>query len=74
MSEPTAVYFKVEIQTFLAYFLRNVKSLQLIGCESLKPSDFLNIKKTLPNITKKYDKQDHQGKAAFNERSPHPTQ
>jgi hypothetical protein len=21
----------------------------------------------------KYDKQDHQGKAAFNERSPHPT-
>jgi hypothetical protein len=22
----------------------------------------------------KYDKQDHQGKAAFNERSPHPTQ
>jgi hypothetical protein len=24
--------------------------------------------------SKKYDKQDHQGKAAFNERSPHPTQ
>jgi hypothetical protein len=22
----------------------------------------------------KYDKQDHQGKAAFNEHSPHPTQ
>jgi hypothetical protein len=22
----------------------------------------------------KYDKQDHQGKGAFNERSPHPTQ
>jgi hypothetical protein len=45
------LYFNVEIQTFLAYFLRNVKSLQFFGCESLKPSDFLYIKKRLPNIT-----------------------
>jgi hypothetical protein len=25
-------------------------------------------------LTMKYDKQDQQGKAAFNERNPHPTQ
>jgi hypothetical protein len=39
------------------------------------PNYFL-IKKMLISWrrTKKYDKQDRQGKAAFNERSPHPTQ
>jgi hypothetical protein len=28
----------------------------------------------LHTTNKKYDKQDHQGQAVFNERSPHPTQ